>query len=342
MLELILAVSLSVIISASCSITEAILYSVPWSHIEQLRKTGRPSGALLYTLRSRIERPITAVLTLNTIANTAGAAIAGAFASKVLSPEQMPIFAIIFTILILVLSEIIPKTLGVVYARPLSGLIARPLHWLVIMLTPIIWLGGKLTSAIMPNHTAPRATEDDVRAMVSLSRQAGGIQAHEEQAIRNILSLDKKRVHDIMTPRTVVFSLAAESTVQEAYQDPQVWHYSRIPVYGENNEDIVGVVMRRNITQAVAEDIDHIKLSSIMKPAHYVLETQSLDALLFQFLDSRIHLFIVIDEYGGLAGVVSLEDVVEEILGREIVDESDPVTDLQELARQRRRRLTAK
>jgi CBS domain containing-hemolysin-like protein len=188
----------------------------------------------------------------------------------------------------------------------------------------------------MPASSGPHATEDDIRAIVSLSRQAGGIQPHEEMSIRNILSLDRKHVHDIMTPRTVVFSLPADLTVEEAYEKPDFWHYSRIPVFGEGNEDIVGIVMRRRVLQEVAADREGTRLADIMQPVHYALESQTLDRVLFQFLDARVHLFVVLDEYGGLAGVVSLEDVLEEILGREIVDESDRVTDLRELARERR------
>lgn len=340
MVALILAVTISVVVSALCSIAEAILYSVPLSHVEQLRKSGSPVGKVLYQLRSRIEQPITAVLTLNTVANTAGAAIAGGFAAKVLTPEQMPLFAAIFTVLILVISEILPKVLGVAYARPLSTVIAYPVRWLVILLTPIIWMGSKLTHMVMPSSGEPKTTEDDIRAIVSLSRQGGIIQAHKEESISNILSLDKKHVHDIMTPRTVVFSLPMTTTVEDAYERSDFWHYSRIPVYGDGNEDIVGITSRRKVMQAVAEDREQLPLSELMHPAHYVLETQPLDKLLFQFLDSHVHLFIVLDEYGGLAGVVSLEDVLEEILGREIVDETDRVTDMRALAMQRRDTLT--
>ena len=239
-------------------------------------------------------------------------------------------------------SEILPKTLGVAYARQLSVVIAYPLRWLVVALAPLIWVGGWLTRAIMPASDAPQATEDDIRAIVSLSRQGGSIQAHKEESISNILSLDKKQVKDIMTPRTVVFSLPMNTTVEAAYELPDFWHYSRIPVYGEGNEDIVGLTTRRRIMQAVAEDEESTLLSDIMLPVHYVLETQPLDKVLFQFLDARTHLFIVLDEYGGLAGVVSLEDVMEEILGREIVDESDQVTDMRALALQRRNKLMSK
>lgn len=340
MIELILAVGLAVLISASCSVTEAVLYSVPWSYIERLRNSGKKSGERLYKLRSNVEEPITAVLTLNTVANTAGAAVAGAAFADVFGPKYMAIFAGGFTLLILVLSEIIPKTLGVSYASQLSSVIAAPLTLLVWLLKPAIIVGKWLTKLLTPDMNASHATEDDIRAVVSLSRRAGNIKPYEERSIKNILLLDQKVVSEIMTPRTVTFSLATKTTVEEARQEADFWHYSRIPVYEEDNEDMVGIVLRRAILEELAADRHTTKLSEIMRPVHFVLESVTLDKLLPMFLEQRMHLFVVLDEYGGLAGVVSLEDVVEEILGKEIVDETDRVEDLRQLARRKRNQLT--
>ena len=191
-----------------------------------------------------------------------------------------------------------------------------------------------------PPSSAPQISEDDICAVTSLSRQAGRIQPYEESFIRNVLTLDQKRVHEIMTPRTVVFSLPEDITVEEAYKDPRIWHFSRIPVYGENNEDLVGLVERRTLGRCLKEDKEGTRLSEIMRPLHFVQESQTLDVLLRELLKARVHLFAVLDEYGGLAGVVSLEDVLEEILGSEIMDESDNVADLRALARDRRKALT--
>ncbi len=341
MIALILTVLLVVCTSALCSMAEAALYSVPWTHIEQLRKSGSTAGAVLYELRGNVERPIVAVLTLNTIANTAGAALAGALASDVLGAAGMPWFAAAITLLILVFGEILPKTLGVVHASPLATFMARPLSMLVMLFTPFIRLSGLLTRLFTPQEQGPRATEDDIRAITSLSRQSGVIQPYEERAIRNILALDAKHVWDIMTPRTMVFSLPETMTAAEAYAHPDLWHYSRIPVYGDDNEDIVGIVLRRSISQAAADGRGGMSLAELMQPAQFVLESQTLDRVLLTFLESRIHLFVVLDEYGGLAGVVSLEDVLEEMLGREIVDETDAETDLREASRSRRRSVLA-
>lgn len=333
MLTLVLAVAFAVFISFMCSIMEAALYAVPWSAIEKLRRSGSASGKLLYALRSQVDKPIAAILTLNTIANTAGATIAGGAFLAVYGPEYMALFAAGFTILILAFGEIVPKTLGVAHATGIAQGLARPIHWLAVLLTPAIWLSGLFTRAVSPKSNTPQISEDDICAVAGLSLQAGRIKPYEEHFIRNVLSLDRKHVYEIMTPRTVVFSLPADSTVDEAYQNPGIWHFSRIPVYGEHNEDLLGMVERRQLGQCLAEDRESTKLSAIMRPVHYVQETQTLDLVLREMLKVHVHLFVALDEYGGVAGVVSLEDVLEAILGSEIVDESDTVADMQAYAK---------
>ena len=340
MLALIITVLVSTGISALCSTTEAMLYSVQWTHIEQLRERGSRAGEMLFQMRSNIEQPITAVLTLNTVANTAGASIAGALAAAALGEANTPFFAAAFTVLILICGEILPKTLGVAYAAPLSGVLVYYLRALIFVLKPITWAGGMITRLITPKKKGPEATEDDIRILARLSRQSGVIQPYEETAIRNILALDQKRVHDVMTPRTVVFSLPAATTVEEAYNNTNFWHFSRVPVYEEDNEDIVGMVLRREVARHKDKDKAGVTLGEIMQPIHFVQESQTLDKVLSDFLELHQHLFAVLDEYGGLAGVISLEDVLEEILGREIVDESDVVADMREAARMRRAALS--
>ena len=253
MITLLLTVFLVVLISAICSMTEAALYSVPWTYIENLRKQGSATGELLYQLRSRIDQPIAAVLTLNTVANTAGAAIAGAVAANVLGADNTALFAAGLTILILALGEILPKTLGVAHACGVASGMARPLRLMVLIFKPFIWFSSMLTRLVASPQSGPSATEDDIRAITSLSRQTGRIQQYEENAIRNILSLDVKHVREIMTPRTMVFSLQEDISVKDAYNHPQIWHYSRIPVYGDDNEDIVGIVLRKDIGRYVSQ-----------------------------------------------------------------------------------------
>jgi len=164
----------------------------------------------------------------------------------------------------------------------------------------------------------------------------------EEKIIENILLLDKKKASDIMTPRTVVFSLSADLTLDQARQQAGLWPYSRVPVYKEDTEDIIGVVMRRDVFNAIADGKKDKKLFELMRPVHFVPESAKADVLLKEFLEKRQHQFVVIDEYGGVAGIVTLEDVIEEIIGREIVDEFDPAIDMSEMARKRRRQVMNK
>ncbi|WP_291318371.1 hemolysin family protein [Desulfonatronospira sp.] len=340
MWELIIAFSLAVVVSAFCSVAEAALYSVPWSFIERLKKEKKKSGQLLYALRSRIDQPITAILTLNTLANTAGAAIAGAAAASVFGAHNLIYFSIVFTLTILIFSEIIPKTMGVVFNRRVAPALAKPLVALVWVLKPIIVICRYLVVFIERKKPGPTTSEEDLLAMISLTRRSGVIKPYEELTIQNILSLDKKMVREIMTPRMVIFSLPAKMTVSEAREYRTFWPHSRIPVYeGDDPEDVVGIVNRSQILDALARDQDHIRLEDLMRRVDFVVETMSLDRLLIKCLNSRVHLFMVLDEYGGIAGLVTLEDVMEEILGKEIVDETDEVVDMRELARQSRAEL---
>jgi CBS domain containing-hemolysin-like protein len=342
MITLVLVVSLAVVVSFVCSLTEAALYALPWSAIEQMRRgrANKKDGKTLYRLRKDIDKPIAAILTLNTAANSIGATAAGAVFMANYGDAHMPLFAFGFMLLILAVGEIVPKTLGVIYAAPLAAFLARPILVAVKILSPVIWLSGRLTSLISPQSAGPSISEDDIRAIASLSRQAGQIKPYEELFIRNVLSLDQKRVQEIMTPRTVVFSLPDDTTVAEAYSDPRIWHFSRIPVHGEDVEDLLGVVERRTLARCFNNGQAVTKLAEIMRSIHFVPETQTLNILLDSLLKSKVHLFAVLDEYGGLAGVVSLEDVLEEILGSEIIDESDRVADMRALARARREALT--
>lgn len=335
MTELILAVSLAVSISAVCSLFEAVLYSVPLGHIEAMVQAGKPGGRILKNLRRHVERPISAILSLNTIANTAGAAFAGAAAAAVFGNQWLGYFSALFTLAILLFSEIIPKTAGVVYGRSLVAVVAYPLNGLVWIMTPAIWLSGLVTHLISRGKREEAITAEEIQVMARLSRRTGGILFYQEQTIERILTLQEKMAKDVMTPRTVIFSLSEHLTLQEAIAAAGGWEHSRIPVYDHGIEDVVGVVHTREILIALSEGNKDKRLAELMRPVHFVAETAKLNEVLSEFLELRQHLFPVIDEYGGLSGLISLEDILEEILGREIVDESDEVTDKRELARQR-------
>jgi CBS domain containing-hemolysin-like protein len=300
------------------------------------------SGTILQSLRKDIEKPITAILSLNTIANTAGAAFAGSAAAAVFGQQWMGYFSAAFTLTILLFSEVIPKTAGVVYSRSLAHLIALPLKALVKLMVPAIWLCGHVTRLIARNKPQESVSPDELKTMARLSFRLGGIRKYQEKVIDNILSLDKTMVKDVMTPRTVIFSLSEHLTLEEAAKKHEKWEHSRFPVYDKDTEDIVGIVLTKELFMSLAKGKKDLPLTEIMRPVLFAVETATLNNVLMEFMGSRQQLFVVIDEYGGLSGLISLEDVLEEILGREIVDESDQVADKRELARQRRNRLVSR
>ena len=345
MIELAIAVGVAVGVSALCSLFEAVLYSVSIGHIETMAESGRTSGRILRDLRKRVDRPIAAILSLNTIANTAGAAIAGAAAVNVFGHgdnwgiSNIAWFSALFTLAILVFSEVIPKTIGVLHARGLASVIARPLLALVWIFRPVIWFTGQLTTLLARGGAESDVSVEEITVMARLGLKAGTLGAGEAAVIENILSLEDKDVRDIMTPRTVVSSLNVAQTVGALKEDsPGLadFNHSRIPVYDKDADDVVGMVLRRDVLTSMAQAQWDRRLEEFMRPIDFVAESLSVDRLLRRLLETRQHLVLVIDEYGGLAGLVTLEDVLEEILGIEIVDEFDPAIDMRELAHRRR------
>ena len=336
MLELVLVVGLVVITSGACSLFEAVLYSVPLSQIDILEREGRASGAVLRRLRSHVDRPIAAILSLNTVANTGGAALAGAIAARVLDSVAIGYFSALFTLAILLFSEIVPKTAGVVYARQLAGPIARPLEALVMLFSPIIWLSRGVTRLVASGHEAERVSDEELLLMVRQGLRSGDLQPHEADVISNVLALEGRTAAEIMTPRPVLFTLPVATRLAEAACNEGLLPHSRVPVWENDPDDIVGLVHRRDILSAAAQDEFDTPLEQLRRPVHFVVESAKLDQLLRTFLEQRQHLMVVTDEYGSVSGIVTLEDVLEEILGREIVDEFDRVADLRAFARQQR------
>jgi len=333
---LILSVSLAILISGLCSIFEAVLYSISTSQIELMKKEGHTSAMLLRRLRSDIDEPITAILTLNTIAHTIGAAIAGAAAAALFGEANLIWFSIIFTLAILLFSEILPKTAGVSYAVKLAPYIAHPLHWMVISLKPIIWLCQLVTNLVPSKKEEESISAAELQTIAALSRESGHIEHDQEQVIQNILELTSRIVRQVMTPRTVVFSLDEKLTVADAMEQISILStHSRVPVYNGNPDNVTGIIMRKDVLLAAAKQNTTTPLSLFIKPANFVPETAPLNSVLIDFFDRQQHLFVVVDEYGSVTGVISMEDVLEEIVGKEIIDESDRAQDMRELARKK-------
>lgn len=330
---LIISVILAITVSALCSVCEAVLYSISASQVEMLKKNGHPTANYLQILRADIEEPITAILTLNTIANTIGAAVAGAAAAKLFGDHNFFLFSITFTLAILIFSEILPKTIGITYAYKLAPAVTYPLRFMVIFLKPIVWLCRYIT-ALLPQKKEGTISAEEIQTIAALSLESGDIEEGEERVINNIIELKNKIVRQVMTPRTVTFSMDKRITVEKAMtMVTKLSSHSRIPIYGEEPNNVAGIVMRKDILQAAAEGNTKFELSEYSNPVHFVPETAPLNRVLMDFFERRQHLFVVVDEYGTVTGIISMEDVIEEIVGQEIIDESDKNLDMRELAR---------
>ena len=330
---LVISVSLAIVVSALCSVCEAVLYSVSSSQVEMLKKSGHATAEHLQRLKADIDEPITAILTLNTIANTIGAAVAGAAASRLFGDENLILFSAFFTLTILLFSEILPKTIGVTYAYRLAPMITYPLQGMVFILKPIVWLCRSITR-LLPQRSEDTITGEELQTIASLSRESGDLEENEEKVINNIIDLKAKIVRQVMTPRTVTFSMDEDLKVSQAIELlKKLGSHSRIPVYHEEPNNVSGIIMLKDVLRAAADGDKDVSLADFKIPAHFVPETAPLNRILVDFFDRRTHLFVVVDEYGTMTGVISLEDVIEEIVGWEIIDETDNTQDMRELAR---------
>lgn len=326
-------------VSAVCSLSEAALYSVRLPYVRRLAESGSGAGVLLASFKRNMEQPISAILILNTAANTAGAAIAGAQARILFGEAALVWFSAGFTAAILFLSEIVPKVLGVVYNQGISRSIARPLSIVIQALRPLIWLIHHITKLLKPSGPVLSAPEEEVRHMAMISAEEGSILRYEAELVKNVLRLDEVRAHDIMTPRPVVMKLAANMTLREVAAKVKAWTHTRIPIYDADDPEVwVGMVLSRDILTRLANDDFQVTLDSLKKPLHFVTEKARGHVLLKAFLKRRTHLFGVVDEYGSVTGIVTLEDVLESLIGEEIVDEVDTAVDMQEVAKLRRQR----
>ena len=322
-------------VSFLCSVWEAAMLSTPVSHIELLVQQGSKAGVIMQGLRQNVEHPISAILTLNTIAHTVGAAGAGAEATAIFGSEYFGIISAALTLMILVFSEIIPKTLGAVYAKPLTPFTAYSLRVLLVLLKPAVFLSEFVTRSMRPSEEAPTVTRSELQVMARISAEEGGIQERENRIVANLLQLADVQVETIMTPRTVMVTLQEDEKVGDVMGSNAILPFSRIPVYGESADDIKGYVLRHEIYKRAAADEHDVKLREIALRLDVVPETNSVADVLDDFIAKQDHIFLVIDEYGGTAGLITMEDAVETLLGIEILDESDPVPDLRELARRR-------
>ncbi len=333
MFLLITYILIALVFSFLCSIAEAVLLSVNSAYIALLVKEGKKAGAQLNALKSDINKPLAAILTLNTIAHTVGAAGAGAQAAKVFGNNYVGIASAVLTLLILVFSEIIPKTLGAHYWRQLAPVTAYALKGLVLLLYPFVKLSELLTQGLTHGPTLAGFSRQEFSAMAEVSANEGQLAKFESSILRNLLLLRKTPIADAMTPRTVVFSLSGTLRVEEFFHKYDHIRFSRIPIYTDNRDEVTGFVLRSDLLLAQARGNTDNRLEKYRRELPALLSTMSLSRAFDEFMRHRAHIMLVVDEYGGLKGLLTLEDVIETLLGLEIVDEGDEDVDMQQLAR---------
>ncbi|NVK22795.1 MAG: DUF21 domain-containing protein [Kangiellaceae bacterium] len=333
-LLLIFYILIALVFSFVCSIAEAVLLSITPSYIEHL-KVGSPKKAkLLKTIRiNNIDRSLAAILTLNTIAHTVGAIVAGAKATVVFGSTWIGLFSALMTLAILFFSEIIPKTIGAVYWQRLAQPVAVLVNGLIKLLYPLIWVSEGLTKLIARNKQHSLFSRDEFLAMAGLGKRTGDIDEYELRIIGNLLKLSSLKAKDIMTPRRVVQYLSAQKTVSESFDQIVNISFSRIPVFNSDVDDATHFVLKSDLLMANLQQQGDKALQEFQRPLLCVLDEMPLPKLFELLLTEQQHIALVVNEYGDTRGLVTLEDLLETLLGLEIVDEFDQVQDMQQLAR---------
>ncbi len=325
---------LALVVSSICSVLEATILSTPITFINTLEQQGAKGAARLKKLKTDIDRPISAILIVNTIANTVGASLVGAEAAKLFQSTGVGVISGLFTFLILVFSEIIPKTIGSNYWRNLAVPASAVIQGMICITYPIVWLVEKFTH-LLTDDSAPSVSREEVVAMVSTGAEEGVLEKEENKMIQNLLKLDDVTAHEIMTPSSVVTMAESSQTIREFYNSDDFAKFSRIPLYEEENDDyITGYVLKQEILEKLAQDKFNIKLKDLARPILSFNEDESVSNIWEKLLEKKEHISVIIDEYGSMRGIVTMEDVIETMLGFEIVDEKDEVVDMQELAKE--------
>ncbi len=331
---LLLYLTLALSISFLCSLLEASLLSVSPGYVSALVEKGNRAAKVMAVFKATPDRALAAILTLNTIGHTAGAAGVGAQVVAIWGEEWLGIGSAILTLAILFLTEIVPKTLGTKYAQRLVGFSARTIQGMIVLLFPLVWVADRTSRLLGGGKALLHVSREEIAALADMGRAGGELTDEESRAIRNLLALRNIRISDIMTPRPAVQSVDAHMTLGEFADSERETPFARLPVTRDGNiDDVVGVIHRVMILDNLREDRLTPTFGELAKPLEAIPASAPVSSALEKLLGKREHMLLVVDEYGGTAGVVTLEDVLETLLGVEILDESDTVEDMREYAR---------
>lgn len=322
-------------VSFLCSVLEAVLLSTPMSFITAKEQEGKKSATVLKDLKNNVDRPVGAILSLNTIAHTIGSAGVGAEVTRIWGDEWFGIASVVLTLLILIFSEIIPKTIGSNSWRSLALPSAGVIKYLIYITYPFVILSELITKLFSTKEkdNAVTVSREEVSAMVDMGTDEGVFKESESRIIKSCLKLSNVKAKEIMTPK-IVLEMADESMSLKEFYDANDWRFSRIPIFKEDKDNVTGYVLKDIILEELSEDQFDIKLSEMKRPILTFSEDESVFTIWEKMLGMREHISIIVDEFGGLRGVVTMEDVLETMIGVEIVDEQDTTTDMQELARE--------
>jgi len=332
---LLIYLAIAIGVSFLCSVLEAVLLSITPGYVENVSTSSPKSGKVLIRVKERLDESISSILILNTFAHTMGAAGVGSQAAQVFGAKWETLIAVVLTLAILYLSEIIPKTLGATFWRQLAIPSANIIVWLVKLVYPLVWLSGLITRLFSQNSEND-VSRDEIIALASLGHKLGSLGGQENKHLANALKLREIKTKQIYTPRSVVHSLSELTTVKNALDNEKTRNFSRIPIFDASGTSQY-MVLNRELYEAERQGQGDLPIKQFSKIIHRVSEDLPVQLLLKSFLKQNAHIFIVEDEYGQDEGVVSLEDAIETLLGSEIVDESDTVDDLQALAKEKHR-----
>jgi len=330
---LLIYVLVALVFSFLCSIAEAVLLSVNTPYIVLLERRGRPAGKVLRKLKAEINEPLTAILTLNTVAHTIGAAGAGAQVAVVFGNAYLGAASVVLTLLILFLSEIIPKTLGAHHWRTLAPATAYGLKFLIWLLYPFVRITARMTGGLAEGPNLNGFSRQEFAAMAELSAEEGQLAKRESMVLQNLMLLRETPVTEAMTPRPVVFSVPGSLTIGEFFERYEGERFSRIPIYPEDPDQPDGFVLRSDLLLARAHGEIQLPVETFKRAMPIIPGSVSLALAFNQILKVRAHIVQIVDEYGGMVGILTLEDIIETLLGLEIVDEGDRTVDMQEHAR---------
>jgi len=319
-------------ISFLCSLLESFILSVTHAHISLVSKDRPALGKKLSHFKENINQPLSAILSLNTIANTVGAASVGAITLIEFGSNWVAIMSGILTLCILIFSEIIPKTIGALYWKKILVPATFAVQVLIIMTYPLVVFLEFLSKWLAKAENEDKVSREEVIAMAELGEDEGTIEESESTVIENVLMLDDISVEEVLTPRSVIFAVNKTNSVREVLDKYNDIEFSRIPVYEDGLDNIIGIVRRHVLLKSKAEDQFDVTMGELAKPIHAVEENDSVGDVLDEFVKRREHLFMVKDQFGQVAGLITLEDAIETLLGVEIVDETDSVVDMRKLA----------